>query len=201
MIAPKLENTTIVRKSTELNPNNRPPSRWYLLVLYWYFRLTGASKTHAEWRVRDAVSQPRKAAQRMVEAGSRVNESRFNCVCGQLLTPADKRCGSCSRRQYMPHMLRVFERTLKRAFPGGRVATVLIMIVIALGYLLQLKFDGQSDSSFGGFPWSLYALGAAFPDLLMNGQLWRSISYSWLHGGALHIIMNAIVIVQIAPLA
>ncbi|MGB0648385.1 MAG: rhomboid family intramembrane serine protease [Bradymonadia bacterium] len=184
-----------------MSSNNRSPSRWYLLVLYWYFRLTGASKTQAEWRVRDAVNQPRKAARRILEAGSRVNESRFNCVCGQLLTPAEKRCGKCGRRQYMPHVFRVLERTLKRAFPGGRVATVVLMIIIAFGYLLQLKFDGEAGGSLGGFPWSLYALGAAFPDLLLNGQLWRSVSYSWLHGGAWHIIMNTIVIVQIAPLA
>lgn len=76
------------------------------------------------------------------------------------------------------------------------------MLTLIVGYLFQMRFDaGDSAHSMGGFPWSLYALGAAFSDLTMGGQLWRSIAYSWLHGGAWHIIMNTVVLLQIAPLA
>jgi membrane associated rhomboid family serine protease len=134
--------------------------------------------------------------------GRRAQESRFNCVCGQLIQRRDKTCFACNRRQFEPHIFRVIERLIKSSIPGGRPATVVIMFTLIVGYLCQMRFDaGGSAHSMGGFPWSLYALGAAFSDLTMGGQLWRSVAYSWLHGGAWHIIMNTIVLIQIAPLA
>lgn len=171
-------------------------------MLYWYFRLTGVSKTQAEWKVRRFIEQPRKAAEAVRRVGDRAKEERFNCVCGQLLQRGDSHCFACGRRQWMPHSFRVVERLINTTVPGGRPATVIIMITLIVGYLCQMRFDaGSASHSMGGFPWSLYALGAAFPDLTMNGQLWRSVAYSWLHGGAWHIIMNTIVLLQIAPLA
>lgn len=184
-----------------LNPKKTNQNRWYLLLVYWFYRLLGATKTQAEWKVRELLSQPEKAKTELGNTANRVQEARFHCVCGQLLAAKTRICHRCDRRQFMPHWLRVLERTLRRLAPGGRPATVGIILTMVLGYALQLRYETGASMSQSGFPLSLYALGAAFPDLTLNGQLWRSVSYSWLHGGAWHIVMNAIVVIQIVPLA
>ena len=181
----------------------KPPGnqRWYLLILYWYYRLLGATRTQAEWKIRALLQQPEKTKVELKVAANNLNERRFQCVCGQLLAKGTRVCHHCGRRQWMPHWIRVLNRSIVRLAPAGRPATVCILLVLILGYAVQLRFESGSPLDQGGFPLSLYALGAAFPDLTLNGQLWRSVSYSWLHGGTMHIIMNVVVLIQILPLA
>ncbi len=43
-------------------------------------------------------------------------------------------------------------------------------------------------------------LGASVPSLTTGPQPWRAITYAFLHGGVMHLVMNLMTLVQIAPL-
>ena len=67
--------------------------------------------------------------------------------------------------------------------------TVALLIAIGIGYVLQLVFgDG------------LTALGANYGPAIRAGQYWRLVTSMFLHGGLLHLALNAWALYQLGAL-
>jgi membrane associated rhomboid family serine protease len=166
----------------------------------WYRYALGLSPTQAQWRI---DREAERAAGRVGvprHTSGRLADPRFHCVCGHMLVRGDTRCPACARRQLLPFPLRVAGRFLADLMPSTHPATHLLLALIGLGYVLQL-FGGRG-SLFNPVPVSgfLFDLGASSPPLTLGAQPWRAITYQFLHGGALHLLMNCMNLLQVGPL-
>ncbi|MEE2788507.1 MAG: rhomboid family intramembrane serine protease [Myxococcota bacterium] len=171
---------------------------WYRILLLWY-RITGSSSVQAEWRAREAVKAPSEARREMVGQATRALDRRFHCVCGQLLVVGDRRCSRCGRLQFMPYWLRGFGRLARGVLPEHNLGVYLIGALIALGYLVQIRFGGGGTGSLESGS-AYYQLGASIPSVTLTAQPWRAFTYTCLHGGLMHLIFNSVVLIQIGPL-
>jgi rhomboid protease GluP len=85
--------------------------------------------------------------------------------------------------------------------PGSVAATVLLLGVISLVFLAEVMASAAS----GGTPWDLDVqlltrLGGSSRDLVVReGQWWRVLTAPLLHGGALHVGLNALALWIIGP--
>jgi membrane associated rhomboid family serine protease len=178
-----------------VSPPNEPGLGRRLRVL-WYRVFHGLTPTQAEFRVTQSESRG-PAAPATVRGPAPVE--RFHCVCGQLLIASDRTCSACGRRQLLPFAVRRVGRTLRGLLPGEHPAAVLVLGLIVLGYALQWR--AGSGSLFR--PADMLAnldLGASVPALTLGPQPWRAVTYAFLHGGLMHLVMNLVTLVQIAPL-
>ncbi|MBU1429414.1 rhomboid family intramembrane serine protease [Myxococcota bacterium] len=163
-----------------------------------FYRLKGHSEVQAAWRARQRLAlgaELKAAATAQVE---RVMDSRFHCVCGQLLLSEDRRCHACGRRQWLPMPLRRAARALglEHGLPD-QSATYFIMALTALGFALQYKMIGASSPSG---PYQTLSLGASFGPLTLGPQPWRAFTYTLVHGGWMHFGFNLFALMQIGPL-
>ena len=122
--------------------------------------------------------------------------------CGVLVGVGDDTCYNCGRRNpglwgFSP-VLRALGRDLGFVpFVIGTCAVVYVLTLVASGGNLNMR------GLFGLLGPSVPALvifGATGPELVYGyGRWWTILSASWLHGGALHIIMNMMAVRQLAP--
>lgn len=175
-------------------------------LLVWWYRLTGSSQVQAEWKARRAVDQAQQTRDGVSADVARVADRRYKCLCGQLLTVDDKTCHACGRKQRMPPWARNVTRALGLVVPDVAPATIFIMALIVLGYGVQVRVGGGGLMSPVQDFKTLFALGAYIgPDLwridpATTEVLWRSFTYSLLHGGLMHIGFNTFALFQIGPL-
>jgi rhomboid protease GluP len=122
--------------------------------------------------------------------------------CGVLVGVADATCYNCGRRNpglwgFAP-VLRNFGRDL------GFVPFLIGTCVLAYGASLLLsRGEIGMESAFRLFApnvRALEALGAsgAYP-VFVRGRWWTVLSASWLHGSAIHILLNLMWVRQLAP--
>jgi len=170
----------------------------FRLLILWH-RLLGKSDVQAEWRARQALSKPQEIKSEVQGHAIRAADFRYKCVCGQLLTKSDSVCHGCGRRQYTPHWIRSFFRFFKGFLPSTAPATILIGMMILLGYIVQMRYGG--GGFFNPLPnGRFYDLGASLPSLTLGSQPWRAFTYTLLHGGFWHLLFNGLVLVQIGPM-
>lgn len=167
-------------------------------ALVLWFRLIGMTETQAEWRARRAL-QPRAAAPVQPTEGE--PKRYFNCVCGQLMLAEYPKCPKCGRRNRIPYGARRAMRALGVVLPEAAPVTILLAVLIAVGYVAQIRF-GASKSVFDpNTGRELVDLGAVWwPNVVIGGQWWRAVTYTMLHGGLWHIAFNAIALAQVGPL-
>lgn len=79
---------------------------------------------------------------------------------------------------------------MKRKAPVTKTLLILIAIVFAFEVLTSAFDSGQS----------LVAIGALSRDLIFHGQVWRLVTYMFLHGGWLHWAANSWALYQIGTL-
>jgi membrane associated rhomboid family serine protease len=175
-------------------PNDAPLLR--RLKVLWYRLFHGLTPTQAEFRVSQA-ERAGPAAGPNTRGPAPVD--RFHCVCGQLLIAGDRTCGACGRWQLLPFPVRRIGRALRSLLPGEHPAAVLVLGLIVLGYALQWRTGSGSLFRPGGTLANL-DLGASVPALTLGPQPWRAVTYAFLHGGLMHLVMNLVTLVQIAPL-
>jgi rhomboid protease GluP len=73
-------------------------------------------------------------------------------------------------------------------------ASLALTVVVAIFYLLEVALGGPGDRV-------LHRLGALRHDLVVDrGEYYRVFCAAFLHGGALHLVMNGLALVQLAPL-
>ena len=188
---------------------------WKAQVLFWWFRLKGLSTTQAEWQVRQALSK---------EKSPTINRHHFRCLCGQFLSKGTSTCHECGRRQWIPFWYHQLIRSQNQSEELKMVP--LFALLCLLGYAAQLMVT--QEGLMAPFPSkpeehyrALMAYGAWFPDhprvvyfanllfaqelslqQIMNipHQSWRLLSYSFLHGGLMHLGFNLYALYQIGQL-
>lgn len=131
-------------------------------------------------------------------------EKRRMCPnCRAFVTVDDKVCPYCEA----PMVARAVDRRSPAdiaGIPASRFTTVVILLVNAGLYaataLFSMNVVGQ-----GGFididPTTLLIFGAKVPSRILGGEWWRLLTAGFLHGGAMHIIMNSWVIYDLGTAA
>ena len=122
--------------------------------------------------------------------------------CGVLVGVGDDKCYNCGRRNpglwgFAP-LLRSLGNDLGFVpFVIGTCAVVYVLTLVASGGNINMSglFGLLGPSGL-----ALFLFGATGPEIVFRyGRWWTILSASWLHGGALHIIMNMVAVRQLAP--
>jgi rhomboid protease GluP len=80
--------------------------------------------------------------------------------------------------------------------PNWNRTPVTATLLLAIGVMFALEvLNGGSDN-----PRVLLALGANFPPLVMQGELWRLVACMFLHVGLMHLLLNGWALFQIGSL-
>lgn len=164
-----------------------------------FFDSIGLNGTQWQWRI---IKFQERWRQRTSDVRLRAENVRYEhriCAhCGALTDRDTKICPFCGQR--LEHWRKV---QIKRAFgmvlPGGiTLSYVLMALNVAAMAMLMLRFGGMNLIS----P-NMYVLaisGGLMPDRVVDGEWWRLISYSFLHGGILHILFNMSSLSQVGPI-
>jgi rhomboid protease GluP len=122
--------------------------------------------------------------------------------CGMLVGVNDEKCDNCGRRNpglwgFAP-LLRSLGHDLGFVpFVIGTCAFVYVLTLI--GSQGNINMSGLFGL-LGPSGIALFLFGATGPDIVFRyGRWWTILSASWLHGGALHIILNMLALRQLAP--
>ncbi len=172
---------------------------WFRFLIAWY-RLTGSTQVQAEWKARQALKAPGEAQDKMKSHAVRAADRRFNCVCGQLLVENDKVCHACGRRQFMPYWARRTLKLLGISRPSGTPGTFLVGFLMAIGYVVQIRYAEGGFMSPSKTWLELYDLGASVSWVTLGAQPWRGFTYTLLHGGLWHIGFNLLALGIIGPI-
>jgi rhomboid protease GluP len=122
--------------------------------------------------------------------------------CGVLVGVNDDKCYNCGRRNpglwgFAP-LIRSLGADLGFVpFVIGSCAVVYVLTLVASQGNINMNgifgFLGPTGSA-------LILFGATGPELVFRfGRWWTILSASWLHGGALHIVLNMMAVRQLAP--
>lgn len=171
---------------------------WFRFLVFWY-RLRGATPTQAEWKAREAQKAPERARAQAQQRAQRSRDPRYQCACGQLLSGEDTRCHACGRRQWMPPVVRRWMRLLGLSQPSASRASTLALVSMIVGFVLQIFVSGTGVLMGKMAPLELLELGAYTRLIPFDVQPWRALSYTWVHGGVMHLGFNAFALWQIGP--
>ena len=111
-------------------------------------------------------------------------------ICTRCMIPAPVgyQCPECverARREYRRGAGR--PRISTRALS----ATKVLLVLLLLGFLVELAAGGSASAVNGPNERTLLRLGAMQPYLVADGQYWRLFTAIFLHAGLLHIAFNA----------
>jgi rhomboid protease GluP len=122
--------------------------------------------------------------------------------CGVLVGVNDDRCYNCGRRNpglwgFAPLLRRLGNDLGFTPFIIGTCVVVFGLELFASGGEINMNgLFGFLGPSLRG----LFLLGATGPPYVFGaGRWWTILSASWLHGGALHIVMNLMALRQLGP--
>ena len=123
-------------------------------------------------------------------------------ACGALVGINATRCHQCGTS--LRFGIAAWSKGLSEFFGGHAPVTVAILIVNVIMFGVSLiRSMKTGDGGFGLFSgpssMELYHLGANIPAQTPGWGPWRLITGTFLHGGFLHIGMNMIVLMDIAP--
>jgi rhomboid protease GluP len=156
------------------------PPRWRYKLDRWRESLSSAFR-----------SEPKQARPRLCPS------------CGTLVGATATRCHQCGAS--MNFSLAAASRSLSGLLPSQSPATYIIMAVnfllFVVSWLRVIRLGGQLGlmSSIPGQ--ILYPLGASMPlgYLIRDGEWWRLVTASFLHGGLLHIATNTWGLMYVGP--
>ncbi len=123
--------------------------------------------------------------------------------CGKLISSTAAECMHCGTKN--PNLWGFSE--ILRKFFGGQVSLVPIIVTACIAlYILSIALDPSAIFQTRGFLGflspatnSLVSLGMTGAYPLSQGHWWTLITAIYLHGGALHILFNALWIRQLGP--
>lgn len=129
------------------------------------------------------------------------------CTSCRALIPFDARaCPECGEAPGRP-VTRGVSRVIENMLPGFVSVTSTILTLNVLLYGLtqvvssQLAAGGLPPPLQGGaWEYALIVLGANSPQLTTHGEYWRLLSYVFLHGGILHLVMNSWALLTVGPM-
>ncbi|HZI93225.1 MAG TPA: rhomboid family intramembrane serine protease [Patescibacteria group bacterium] len=155
-----------------------------------------------------------KSLKRVDDAASVLDNARRSagtrtrmCTGCRALIPSDARkCPECGEEPGRP-VTHGVARVIENMMPGFVSATSIILTInLALYGLSNLVYTrllngglppGARDGAWGA---ALILLGANSPWFTIHGEYWRLVTYAFLHGGLLHILMNSWALLSVGPL-
>ena len=81
-------------------------------------------------------------------------------------------------------------RTLSLSFPPFTYWIKRIIIVCGVIYFLQVVLGAVFPGALG----LLYVVGALIPERVLHGFIWQLITYSFLHAGVMHVLINMLML-------
>jgi membrane associated rhomboid family serine protease len=163
-------------------------------VRVFFYRLIGKTETQAEFLARQALEE-------RPDSGPGPEDRHFHCACGQLMVKGDTVCPACGRKQWLPFGLRRAMRKVGFRAPDSNMGTATGIFLALLGYMVQLRYgSGHIVNPTNGLESAV--IGAWVSPRLANGldHWWRWLSYTWMHGGLMHIGFNTVATLQVGPL-
>ena len=117
--------------------------------------------------------------------------------CGSMMLISDPNCGRCGASA-PSRVASWFQRTLGLILPRWHPSATLLLFANVANLLAVMFFFGpknllQPDSLM------LVKMGALEPTLFAAGDVWRLITYAYLHIGLLHVAFNLIALSQVGP--
>ncbi len=120
--------------------------------------------------------------------------------CRAFITTSDKVCPYCNTK--------VGPRAVERRDPGPILGGLIPHAQFVTSMILLLNFGLYAASAIyssrsGAGGWmdvdgrTLFAFGAKYRDAIYYGQWWRLVTAGFLHGGAMHILMNSWVLFDV----
>jgi rhomboid protease GluP len=164
-----------------------------------FFDRLGLNGTHWQWKV--IRWQERWADFKADLWGKKQTVTyrhKFCPECGALLDRQDKVCPQCESRvgswqgQSLARALGFVIPTASIASPALVAANLAIMLLVVLRY-------GAPELVRPGIE-VLYTMGALVPFPIMGEEVWRVITYGYLHIGLLHIAFNMVALSQVGPM-
>ena len=162
----------------------------------------GLSGARWEWK-----KQAWRAAleARIAATGERGGATPRICrSCTSLVEAEAKTCHSCGQR--VSSRPRGLTLVLTGLIPPGWISvTTAVLLVNILLFVLMLVVSGPGPqrglfNAFAPRIDTLVNFGAKWNVLVTNGQVWRLVTATYLHGGLIHILFNSIALVNLGPL-
>lgn len=122
--------------------------------------------------------------------------NKFCTECGALISRDDKECPHCHAKAEAWET-QVARRFIHRILPEDNPVTGALIRVNVLIFLLSLLFGGFGALSVAPPGFRFLAMT---PPLFFNWELWRTITYGYLHHGAIHILFNMFALSRVGPI-
>lgn len=130
--------------------------------------------------------------------------TRMCSHCRALIPATARTCPECGEAPGRP-VSRGLGRVLENMAPGiVSVTSVLLtlnMVVYVVCLLASARVQASlpSDVRSGAWVAVLDAIGANAPFLVGQGEIWRLLTYIFLHGNLLHLLMNSWALLAVGP--
>lgn len=155
----------------------------------------GVDETRLRWKLMRWHDQREAAKDRAGVVAAHVAYEHSICGnCGRIEPRGTRTCTGCGHR-IEPRVVQQLRR-LGVHSPVGISMTWLCLLAILAAFAKEVVAQGAFFSFDGR---TLVALGAHVPLLEREGQWWRLATAVLLHGGLIHLVFNAIALIQIGP--
>ncbi|MFN0123886.1 MAG: rhomboid family intramembrane serine protease, partial [Blastocatellia bacterium] len=123
-------------------------------------------------------------------------------ACRGLIAAGDTVCSLCGAEARAGRQRSGAVETPMTVTVTGVIFTV-NLVFYALSLLLSTKLSSGGAGGFSLEPDgdALALLGADYGSAVRAGEYWRVLTYAFLHGGVLHILMNSLALIQVGRLA
>lgn len=163
-------------------------------------RLFGTNRVRMRWQwevARKRIAQRWGGAKNQARAVA--YEHKTCAQCGALADRAEKVCARCGAA-LQPQWVHRARRLLSMVLPAGAFSAAGMMIGLNVAvFALMVARSGWATLGVPEVE-TLARFGAWTVGTVRGGEWWRLVTSNFVHVGALHLLMNTIALVQVAPL-
>ena len=163
-----------------------------------FFDALGMNGTRWQWRIIRWQNRWEAWKASLTQKKQHVTYQHKFCRCGKLLDRDEKTCPHCGARAPSWRAQSV-ARAFGLVMPTACIGTPLL-VVANVGVMLVLMFVYGGTFLFSPTNQQLAEAGGLIPVLFFQGDVWRLVTYGYLHAGFLHIAFNMFALSQVGPL-